>query len=236
MDGLNRQRSRSVSTFLFSGLLIGGVAACTAVPALAASASFTKTGSMNTARFGHSITLLGNGQLVAARGKNDTDGYLASAELYDASKGKWTLTGSMTVPREGPSAVLLKNGQVLVAGGVNASSGSTLLTSAELDNPATGTWTATNSFSGGALGAAVLLQKGQVLAVGASVAALYSPRYRTWRWRPAVTHSTRTPGRSSPSSVPNSTRRNLLAPGSQYAERPTRTVMTTRTLVAFQPS
>jgi hypothetical protein len=178
MDGLNRQRSRSVSTFLFSGLLIGGVAACTAVPALAASASFTKAGSMNTARFGHTITLLGNGQVLAVGGKNDTDGYLASAELYDPSKGKWTFTGSMTVPRQRPSAVLLKNGQVLVAGGVNESSGSTPLTSTELYNPATGTWTATGSFSGGALGAAVPLQNGQVLAVGASVAALYYPRHR----------------------------------------------------------
>ena len=49
----------------------------------------------------------------------------------------------------GHSATLLPNGKVLVAGG--AQYGLFTLTSAELYDPATGTWTATGSLTGGAL-------------------------------------------------------------------------------------
>ena len=52
-------------------------------------------------------------------------------------------TGSMAVARDNGTAVLLRNGQVLVAGG----SESATLASAELYDPATGTWTATGSLA-----------------------------------------------------------------------------------------
>jgi Kelch motif len=77
----------------------------------------------------------------------------------------FTNTGSMITGRYWGAAALLPNGEVLVAGGYNSSS--TYLSSAELYNPATGTWTATapmnyarNNFT------ATLLPNGEVLVVG----------------------------------------------------------------------
>src|SRR5258705_3647625 len=53
-------------------------------------------------------------------------------------------TGSLNTARDNHTATLLPNGKVLVAGGFN--SGGTL-TSAELYDPASGSWTATGSLN-----------------------------------------------------------------------------------------
>src|SRR5215469_6121926 len=182
MACLNGQGSKNVQTFLFAGLLTVGLVASTAVPVLAGTAAFNKTGSMNIARIGHSATLLSNGKVLVAGGWNGSDlspTVFASAEIYDPAKGKWSFTGSMTVARAGQSAVLLQNGEVLVAGG----DGETPST-AELYNPATGTWSATGTMTAGGFGAgSVLLQNGLVLAVGSTgnpSADLYDPSTGAW--------------------------------------------------------
>jgi hypothetical protein len=186
MACLKGQRLKSVHTFLFAGLLTIGLLANTPVPALAATAAFNKTGSMNVARIGHSATLLANGQVLVTGGWNGSDlspTVLASAELYDPATGKWSLAGSMTVARTGQSAVLLLNGEVLVAGGSNATG--TAATTAELYNPATGAWTATGSMTTARSANLVLLPSGEVLAAGGdrntpSTAELYNPVSGTW--------------------------------------------------------
>jgi hypothetical protein len=74
----------------------------------------------------------------------------------------------MTTPREGQTAVLLRDGQVLVMGGSNGSVG---LSSAELYNPATGTWTATGDMGvARSLFTATALPTGQALVTGGEVA------------------------------------------------------------------
>ena len=99
---------------------------------------WSPTGSLTTARYYHTATLLPNGKVLVAGGYHGTsDGPLASAELYDPATGTWSATGSLGTARIYHTATLLPNGKVLVAGGV-ASSGS--LASAELYDPATGTW------------------------------------------------------------------------------------------------
>ena len=100
--------------------------------------SWTPTSSMNTARSGHTATLLSNGLVLVAGGYNGT-GALGSAELYNAATGQWTATGSMNTARGGQYAMLLANGQPLVFFGSN--SGIALVTSTELYDPATGNWT-----------------------------------------------------------------------------------------------
>jgi hypothetical protein len=74
----------------------------------------------------------------------------------------------MTRPRASHTATLLPTGQVLVAGGYTTCYNSAPTnTSAELYDPAAGTWTATASLHVGRYGhAAVLLYDGRVLVAG----------------------------------------------------------------------
>ncbi len=191
MIGINRDRLGALRTRLLISLFAIILVTLAATPALAGSGSFNTTGSMNFARDGHTATLLSNGEVLVTGGFNDTNGYMASAELYDPAKGKWTLTGSLSTKRSGDGAVLLPNGQVLVAGGNdNGTTGDPALASAELYNPSTGTWTATGSMTTARTGIAlVVLQNGEVLAAGGdqapgsatpSTAELYNPATGTW--------------------------------------------------------
>jgi hypothetical protein len=70
------------------------------------------------------------------------DTTVASADLYNPKTGKFTATGSMTTARAYQTATLLSDGRVLVAGGsvVPGVFSGTLLASAELYDPKTGTF------------------------------------------------------------------------------------------------
>src|SRR5213594_4181884 len=84
--------------------------------AQAAGPTWTATGSLGTARYGHTATLLPNGKVLVAGGVGPS-GDLASAELYDPASGTWTATGSLNDARDFHTATLVPNGKVLVAGG-----------------------------------------------------------------------------------------------------------------------
>jgi sugar lactone lactonase YvrE len=139
---------------------------------------FILTGSMNQARWEHTATLLESGLVLVAGGGNAG---LSSAELYNPAAGTFTLTGSMNVKRRFGAATLLPSGLVLIVGGSNNSIGGSALASAELYNPATGTFTLTGSMSvGRSQPTATLLQSGLVLVAGGGIPAnasaeLYDP-------------------------------------------------------------
>lgn len=80
--------------------------------------NFTATGSLITARYYHTATLLQNG-LVLVVGGVGPNGYLASAELYSPASGSFTPTGNLHTARERHTATLLKDGRVLITGGYN---------------------------------------------------------------------------------------------------------------------
>jgi hypothetical protein len=77
---------------------------------------WTATGSMGTGRASHTATLLQNGQVLVAGGRQEGNPAFG-AELYDPATGMWTSAGRMGSGREIPAASLLPNGQVLLSGG-----------------------------------------------------------------------------------------------------------------------
>jgi hypothetical protein len=87
--------------------------------------------------------------------------------------GTFTMTGSMSVPRVGHTATPLLNGKVLICGGSSQfSSLGTVWASAELYDPATGTFTATGNMTTPRwYHTATLLATGKVLIAGGTVSA-----------------------------------------------------------------
>ncbi|HET9531418.1 MAG TPA: kelch repeat-containing protein [Blastocatellia bacterium] len=143
--------------------------------------SWDFTGDLNTPRARHTATLLQNGKVLVVGGRN-TD----SAELYDHATGTWSSTGSLPLVCELHTATLLANGKVLVVGGFSSSRGFfEFFSSAELYDPATGTWSLTDSLKTGRFGhTATLLKNGKVLVAGGSLssngAELYDPITGKW--------------------------------------------------------
>ena len=130
---------------------------------------FTATGSMTTSRTTYTAALLPNGKVLIAGGQSSTIGVmLASAELYDPSTGAFSPTGSMTAPRLAYTETLLPNGKVLIAGGTTNGDNTGTLASAELYDPASGTFALTGSLNTGRFysSSAPLLPNGNVLITG----------------------------------------------------------------------
>lgn len=167
-----------------------------ASPVAPVPASWTATGDMVEARTYHTATQLLDGRVLVAGGMGiaTTEGVanvLASAELYDPRTGQWTQTGPMVEARGLHTATLLPDGKVLVAGGsACADFNGCPLSSAELYDPNTGTWTATGALiEARAQGhTATLLGNGKVLIAGGSddsfgllaSAELYDPITGSW--------------------------------------------------------
>ena len=129
--------------------------------------TWTATGSMNDARYDHTITLLRDDRVLVTGGADLSDGIdnLATAEIYDPTTGTWTRTGSMSHGRAAHTATLLLDGRVLITGGFG---GGTLPTStAEIYDPATGQFTPTGSMTVARMKhTATMLLGGSVLITG----------------------------------------------------------------------
>ena len=134
-----------------------------------ATGKFTATGPAADYHWRGTLTRLADGRALLVGGFGVSD-EVATAEIYDPATGKYTATGPLAGPRFDFSATLLHDGEVLVVGGSHwtDTNGTTeYLKSAELYNPATGTFrSAGNMTVARNKPAVVTLQDGRVLIAG----------------------------------------------------------------------
>ena len=144
----------------------------------------------------HTATLLRDGRVLVVGGAGPGASLLtatATAELYDPAADRWTTTGALHTTRWAHRAVALADGRVMVVGGreqVFSQSGYTTLATAEIYDPATGTWAVARPLTEARFGhAATLLPDGRVLVVGGrnrdssrelQTAERYDPRADRW--------------------------------------------------------
>jgi hypothetical protein len=133
------------------------------------SETFTVLASPARARSRHTASLLPNGHILIAGGQsNFVDTGDPQAELYDPTTNTWANTGVMVSPRNEGTATVLADGRVLLTGGSALRQDQTFRRrSAELYDPATGAFTATDSMAfRRQFHTATLLADGRVLIVG----------------------------------------------------------------------
>ena len=130
--------------------------------------TFTATANNSSAdrMSGHSAVTLTNGKVLVFGNWADTN----VTDLYDPTTNSFTRVGNMSRGRQGHSTVRLLDGRVLAIGGryFNSTSGTTLtLSSVEIFDPATETWSSTGSMNVARENFfSTLLPDGKVLVVG----------------------------------------------------------------------
>lgn len=140
--------------------------------------TFTPTGSMNEQRALHRATLFqdssGNTMVLITGGIADrgAPGNVPTAEIFDPGLGTFILTpGSPTAARTFHRATLLQDGRVLITGGDSrgGGAGGTVFNTAEIFDPMSETFIATDDMTGPRAGhTATLLPGGTVLITGGS--------------------------------------------------------------------
>ena len=139
---------------------------------------WTPTGSLLTARSRFTATMLPTGKVVVTGGRDSSNAVLNSTEVYNPATGTWSATGNLNVSRSDHGATLMADGRVLVAGGfIAASPGTQYTPTAEVYDPTTGIWSATNNIAPAGRGDFTLnlLHTGVPLAVGGRTAGVLQP-------------------------------------------------------------
>src|ERR1700723_1512226 len=129
------------------------------------SGSIVTTGPMMEARFDHAAILLPTGRVLIVGGIERNGVMQPSAELFDPATGHFTATGKPLAQYGwGVTASLLGHGLFLVAGGSTGCDSPCYSASAELYDPAKGTFTSTGNMTvPRAEARAVRLRTGDVL-------------------------------------------------------------------------
>src|SRR3989441_5033461 len=166
----------------------------TATPVCAqAPGTWARIADLNKARAEHTATLLPNGTVLIAGGKDVAGQPLTSAEIYNPVTGVYTVVSSpLPTPAWGHAATRLNDGTVLLAGGTG--DGGLPVNAAVLYDPATDTFAALDPLSTPSpRHTATLLRDGKVLIAGGTdgpnaLASLevYDPPTRTFSLAPSA--------------------------------------------------
>ena len=142
-----------------------------------ATGKFTLTGSMNSARQGHTATLLNDGTVLITGGLGgSTAPTLDTAELYNPVSATFSqLANSLNSARAFHTATLLANGKVLLAGGQGGGS------AAEIYDPVAQTFSLTGSMNVARFQqtATLLATGGVLMAGGYSSPPVISPQFQS---------------------------------------------------------
>lgn len=184
-------RAAHTATLLPSGrvLISGGYNGTHSVPSAEIynpkTGTFSRTSSMVTPRSAHAAALLPNGQVLVTGGSDSQEDTVASAEIYDPDTGRFIRTGNMMVDRYKHAATRLRDGKILILGGSNADDFNGKYASAELFDPASGTFTAVDEMDAERFklpDAVATLSSGEVLVGGDDERAeIYDPASEAFR-------------------------------------------------------
>ena len=173
------ERAGNTATLLADGrvLIAGGVdrqenALASAEIYDPATGKFTVTASMADPRGSHTATALKDGRVLIVGGGSGhypSQTIYRSAELFNPATGKFTSAGQTTAGRHKHAAILLRSGKVLIVGGSDNRDWRGEYASAEIYDPASGTFTATGAMNTSRFklpAAVALLPNGKVLVAG----------------------------------------------------------------------
>lgn len=146
------------------------------------SGTFSPTGPMAVPRESHTATLLADGSVLIAGGHQGRRAAIEiydSAERYDPISGTFAATGPMGIKRHKHDITRLADGRVLITGGADERDSEGVYTSAEIYDPATGTFTPAGVMQSPRYkhtGTSLLLPDGQVLLTGGGpITELFDP-------------------------------------------------------------
>ena len=135
------------------------------------SGTVSSAGNLQLGRVGHTATLLNNGTVLIAGGRDANNNCISEAEIYNPSTGTATAL-QMPLARAYHTATPLASGKVLFAGGEDQ--GGNPLTDLDLFDPVTGTFTHIGNLATGRYGhIAAQLSDGTVVVAGGEVAPAY---------------------------------------------------------------
>lgn len=174
---IDANNNNSASDVLVVG---GGAGSLTSATGLASSElwdfrrmSMSAGPSMASARALHSAVRLNDGRVLIIGGVNQNGDPVSSCEIYNPVTNSFSSTGSMGTSRVMFGVCRLADGRVMVAGGTDAlqpdvvTAVQGVLDSAEIYNPATGSWSGTSDIADYRMAPALtLLPNGQVMVSG----------------------------------------------------------------------